>query len=226
MVAILHFFSSNAVFIYLLLAIGLAVVLRQLARAGAERHEAVFGLEREMARRHTNAAAAGLVIVLAAAIGELIVIAFLSPILPALSLIPTPTENPLSTQTITLPADILATLNMTTPTVTATASAQGCIPGQIGISSPTPGQVISGMVDISGTANVPNFSWYKYEYSVSGSNVWDSIMVRTNVVNNGPLGQWDTSLLSPGSYELRLVVVDNAGNSLPACVVPVQVQAP
>ena len=39
----------------------------------------------------------------------------------------------------------------------------------------------------------------------------------------GPLGQWDTGTLAPGDYQLRLVVSDNQGQALPACVITVRV---
>ncbi|NOH04264.1 MAG: hypothetical protein HND47_20955 [Chloroflexi bacterium] len=45
---------------------------------------------------------------------------------------------------------------------------------------------------------------------------------RTAVVA-GPLGRWDTTALTPGDYQLRLVVVDNQGTLLSPCIVPVRV---
>jgi hypothetical protein len=40
------------------------------------------------------------------------------------------------------------------------------------------------------------------------------------------VGFWDTSTLTPGDYQLRLLVTDSQGQSYPPCVVPVRVSAP
>ena len=45
-------------------------------------------------------------------------------------------------------------------------------------------------------------------------------------VVNALLGNWDTTLLVPGDYLLRLVVADSQNQLLPACVVSVRVVAP
>jgi hypothetical protein len=42
-------------------------------------------------------------------------------------------------------------------------------------------------------------------------------------VVQGSLGQWDTTSVPPGDYQLRLVVTDNQGQALPACVISVRV---
>ena len=49
--------------------------------------------------------------------------------------------------------------------------------------------------------------------------------VRTPVPNNS-LGQWDTSILTPGDYQLRLVVTNTQGQSLPPCIIPLRITAP
>ena len=46
------------------------------------------------------------------------------------------------------------------------------------------------------------------------------------IVNNDILGPWDTTRLNTGDYFLRLVVTDNAGQSLPPCTIQVRVEAP
>ena len=56
--------------------------------------------------------------------------------------------------------------------------------------------------------------------------MWSTIAAgNTNIVNN-ILGNWDTTLLVPGDYLLRLVVADSQNQLLPACVVSVRVIAP
>jgi hypothetical protein len=226
MAAILHFFTSYTILIYLLLVIGLIFAIRSLVRARREMGESLYGLEREVAHRHTSQAVAALSIIAFLAIAEFVLIVFLAPNLPAISLLGTPTMNPLITPTNTIPPELLATIGVLTPEPTPTAQTTGCIPGQIMITSPKPGDVIKGQVKLVGTANIPNFGFYKYEFSPLGSDVWSTIEANNKVKLDGELGSWDTSEVSPGDYNLRLVVIDNQGNTLPPCIVPVQVAAP
>jgi hypothetical protein len=134
--------------------------------------------------------------------------------------------NPLITPTITIPPELLATIGVLTPESTPTAQTTGCIPGQIMITSPKPGDVIKGQVILIGTANIPNFGFYKYEFSALGTDVWSTIQANREVKQDVELGGWDTSEVSPGDYNLRLVVLDNQNNELPPCIVPVRVAAP
>ena len=226
MAAILHFFTSYAVLIYLLLAIGLMFAVRSLVRARGEMCESLYGLERETAHRHTSQALAALSLIVFMAVAEMVLTVFLAPNMPAISLLITPTMNPLITPQYTIPPELLATLGVLTPEATPTAQTTGCIPGQIMITSPKPGEVIKGQVILVGTANIPNFGFYKYEFATLGTDVWSTIQANREVKQDGELGRWDTSEVTPGDYNLRLVVTDNQGNTLPPCVVPVRVAAP
>jgi hypothetical protein len=78
-------------------------------------------------------------------------------------------------------------------------------------------------VDIQGTASVPNFGFYKYEVAPLNSDTWATISAGRDVVVAGSLGKWDTTALTPGDYQLRLVVTDNQGKSLPPCVILIRV---
>lgn len=225
MVAILHFFTSYAILIYALLIIGLIFSIRGIVLARREMGESLYGLEREAAHRHTSQAVAALSIVVFLVIAELVLTVFLAPNLPAISLLATKTMNPLVTPTNTLPPELLATIRFLTPEPTPTAQSTGCIPGQIMINSPKPGDVIKGQVILIGTANIPNFGFYKYEFSPSETEVWSTIQANREVKQDAELGRWDTSEVSPGDYNLRLVVIDNQGNELPPCIVPVRVEA-
>jgi hypothetical protein len=53
-----------------------------------------------------------------------------------------------------------------------------------------------------------------------------TIQAGDTIVENDVLGPWDTTRLSPGDYLLRLVITDNAGQSLPPCTIQVRVEAP
>jgi len=226
MAAILHFFTSYAILIYLLLAIGLMFAIRSLVRARREMGESLYGLERETAHRHTSQALAALSLIIFLTIAEIVLTIFLAPNLPAISMLVTPTMNPLVTPQNTIPPELLATLGIFTPEATPTSQTTGCIPGQIMLTTPKPGDVIKSQVILVGTANIPNFGFYKYEFATLGTDVWFTIQANREVKQDGELGRWDTSEVSPGDYNLRLVVTNNQGDALPPCVVPVRVAAP
>ena len=225
MSAILNFFHDYAFLIYLLLAIGLMFAIRGLLRGRREMGESVFGLERESAHRHTRQGVAAISLITILAIAEMALTVFLAPNLPAISLLGTPTMNPLITATTTIQGDLLATYGLT-PVSIPTLQTTGCIPGQIMITYPKPGDIIKGKVTLIGTADIPNFGFYKYEFSPFGSEIWTSIQANHSVKQDTDLGNWDTGEVSPGDYNLRLVVIDNQGNILPPCIVPVRVAAP
>ncbi len=84
------------------------------------------------------------------------------------------------------------------------------------ITSPPVVSVLSGIVPIEGTANVPEQTGYFIQYReldtnldpVGGENaLWSpaTTLVRSAVVE-GVLGQWDTSVVPDGLYQLQLVV--------------------
>jgi hypothetical protein len=105
-------------------------------------------------------------------------------------------------------------------------SAEGCVPDQLMISSPEAAEEINGTVDLQGTVNIPNFGFYKYEVAPQGSDTWVTISAGRTPRTNESLGLWDTTALTPGDYQLRVVVTDNVGQSLSPCVIPVRVTAP
>ena len=82
---------------------------------------------------------------------------------------------------------------------------------------------MKGTVELIGTVNIPNFGFYKYEVAPQGSDTWATISAGREIINQWQLGSWITTALTPGDYQLRLVVTDNQGQALPACVVPVRV---
>lgn len=223
---ILRFFVAYAPLIYFFLAVGVLIAIRGVFRARHEIHELIFGLERELSRRHISQAIAGITIIFFLASAEFILIVFLVPSLPARSLLSTPTLNPLASATETLPVNLPGLSAAGTQGYTSSAQATGCIPGQIEITDPKPGDQISGSVMLIGSADVPNFGFYKYEYAPLGSNNWSTIQAARSIKQNTQLGSWDTSTLITGDYSLRLVVTDSQGNALPACVVQVRVIAP
>ena len=226
MKSVLSFFIRFAPLIYLLLAVGLLFGIRRLVQARAEAHESVYGLEREIAHRHARQAISTLALVGFLAVAEIVLVVFLAPSLPALVQVATPTMNPLLVPTGTLSPELIGTLGAEAPGVTPTAQATGCIPAQIDITSPKPGAEIKGQITLVGTADIPNFGFFKYEFAPLGSDIWSTVQASRKAVQSGELGKWDTSAIAQGDYQLRLVVTDNQGNELPACVIPIRIKAP
>jgi hypothetical protein len=226
MAAVLRFFTTYAPMIFILLAVGLLFALRRLVLAQREAHNSIYGLERELSQRHLGQAIGALVIIGILGMAETVLAVFLVPSLPAHSILPTPTTDLLAAPVGTLPPEFLATLGALTPVPSATVATAGCIPGQIDITSPKPGDQLTGTVTLTGSANIPNFGFYYYEFALRGSDSWSTIQANRKVIQDGELGKWNTSALATGDYSLRLVVTDNEAHALPACIVPVRILAP
>jgi hypothetical protein len=226
MAAILSFFSDYSILIYFLLLVGGILAGRSLSRARHELDESTYGLEIQAAHKHSTRAISALSLIILLALSELVLTVILAPNMPALFIRLTPTLNVLSTPTNTLSPELLATIGIFTPVAITTSQATGCLPGQIMISFPKPGDVVKGQVMLMGTATIPNFGFYKYEFSPLGFENWSTIQANNLVIIDGELGLWNTSEISPGDYNLRLVVTDNQTNARPPCVVPVRISAP
>jgi hypothetical protein len=92
--------------------------------------------------------------------------------------------------------------------------------------SPGEGQVVSGLVDVTGTATHEAFQYYKLEYA-PGANANGGFVYfdgANNPVTGGRLGALNTPSLPNGAYTIRLSVVDQTGNFPPPCQVTVTIQ--
>jgi hypothetical protein len=168
------------------------------------------------------------------AVIEFLIVAFIIPIVPEDdSFLSTPSLNVLVTQTISIvpttaiPAS-MEQIPLTATTIPLTAGTQvvNCDPEKINITSPAAGGSISGVAEIQGTADIPNFGFYKFEFSTPAQPNWQAILAWTSPKRNDKLGQWDTSRLPEGLYLLRLVVTDNQGQAQPPCVIQVTIMKP
>lgn len=216
------FIISYEVLIYIVLAIGGMFSFRWLLNSWRERQIAVYSLERQFSARRLGQSASILTLVVILFCFVFSMSTFVIPMLPASVVITTPSFDFISTPTGTLAAEMM-TQFANLPAQTAVVNATGCAPNQIIFTSPEPGEELKGTIEITGTVNIPNFGFYKYEVAPQGSNTWATILAGRTIVNNGTLGRWDTTALTPGDYQLRLVVTDNQGVALPPCVVPVRV---
>ena len=216
------FLASYEALIYIVLAIGGLFSFRWLYRSWQEWRVAVFNLEREFSVRRLGRSALISVMILVFFCIEFFMASFVIPGLPADFFLTTPTVDFISTPTGTLSPELM-TQFAGQPQPAAQPDAAGCTPGQITLTFPAPGDEIKGVVELTGTVNIPNFGFYKYEVAPNGSDTWATIAAGRAVVIEGSLGRWDTTALTPGDYQLRLVVIDNQGTAVSPCVVPVQV---
>jgi hypothetical protein len=91
---------------------------------------------------------------------------------------------------------------------------------QLGIEYPQHGQVVSGIVAVTGRASADDFASYRLEYEGPGGSgtVADSVLPPVL----GTLGVWSTDGLTPGSYTLRLTLLTKSGQAVRRAV-PVRV---
>jgi hypothetical protein len=89
------------------------------------------------------------------------------------------------------------------------------------ITSPAPGEALTGVVTIVGTASHPEFTGYDlaFAYADNPTDTWFALgePVQTPVIA-GRLGLWDTTGITDGDYSLRLRMFLQDGTSLVAQV--------
>ena len=215
--------ASYEPLIYIALAIGGLFAFRRMWRSWREWRDSVYGLEREFALRRLGQATAAAFLILALVFVEFFIATFIAPSLPATDILATPTLDLLLTPVNTLSPEQATQAALSPVTQAAPSGMSGCVPDQIMITAPEPGAPVSGVVEITGTASVPNFGFFKYEVAPMGSQNWATISAGREPMVNEVLGTWNTSSLTNGDYFLRLVVTDNVGVSLEPCVIAVRV---
>lgn len=225
---VLRYFKEYEVGIYLILGVWALWQIRRFALAWEELRGSAFGMERESAQSKLNQAATQLIFILVMATAEFFLVSFIAPEVPGASPLPTATMNLLATPTTTLPETTpgAAEIGTAVPLPVELTAGEGCVAGQVMLTEPKNGDQVKGVISIKGTATIPDFGFYKYEIARPGDTVWLSINAGEKPVQDGILGEWVTNVLAPGDYLLRLVVVDNKANALPACVIQVRVAAP
>lgn len=209
--------------IYIALAIIGLFAFRRMWRAWREWRDSVYGLEREFALRRLGQATAFAFLILGLVFAEFFIATFVAPTLPASDILSTPTLDLLAVPAGTLsPGD--ATQGALSPVTQEVPSGMsGCEPERLIITSPKSGETISGTITLIGTANVPNFGFYKYEVAPLGTANWATISAGDKPVKDGELGQWDTTSRANGDYFLQLVIIDNVGVTLEPCVIAVRI---
>lgn len=221
---ILRFFKENEVFIYLVLGLFAIWQLRKFILAWGELRNAAFVLERQNAQYRLNRVTTVLIFIVMLGIVEFMLVSFVVPTVPAASPIETPTLDLLASPTITVDPNLPVLETTQIPTLDSLIS--NCVPGKVDIIAPGEGDSVRDIVEIIGSADIPNFAFYKFEMAALNDTSWLTIQAGETITTEGRLGYWDTSLLNPGDYALRLIVVDNQGQSTEPCVVQVRVEPP
>src|SRR3990172_7195875 len=80
--------------------------------------------------------------------------------------------------------------------------------GDLDITAPSPGDVLQGVVLISGTNNVAGFVSAEISFTYAGdtTGTWFQIAMNNQPVLNGTLATWDTTVITDGDYIIRLRV--------------------
>lgn len=246
MAVLVKLIANYSYWLYLAGVLGILIYLRIALLARRERARSVFSLEKETATSKTYRALmtalgiaflTGLVFVNTALIAPSLDTPADTEKTPMVFLIPTSTPSPLPpTETApptatgrpvvtSQPIDV-PTTPPPPPTNTPPMPAPACPNPQVCITSPSPNAVVSGAVQIVGSASIGNFQYYKVEFGVGENPVGWSVVtdLRHSPVAGGLLDVWDTTFLESGVYKIRLTVVDQTGNFPPPHEVRVSVQ--
>lgn len=226
--------EQHVVWIYAACAVAILINLLAFLAARRSRRSTIFPVEQEIAvyREGRSLTRIGVVLGVAALVTALRyyvvptidVTALVEPT-PTVTLniptqAPTPTQEPPTPTAEPSPRPTRVTVPTVQSQPTATATSvppSSCPDPNTCITNPRPGESLSGSVAIRGTANHPQFQFYKIEYGLGGNpDQWHSIgdIVHSPVVD-GVLLSFDTRALPNGVYSLRLTVVDVTGNFPP-----------
>jgi hypothetical protein len=219
MEALFRFLAGYEILIYFVLGVGILITLRWLWRALRETLDAIYGLEKQIASRNLSSAIAAIALIILLVIGELYITSFLVPDLPSSTFLLTPTVNVLTTPGSAPESELALPLTATEIGIGPIPPVfSGCTPNMIMITEPSPGQDLSGVVKIYGIIDVKDLGFYKFEFASAERDNWATFFAGREIKPDEPIGAWDTSQLSAGEYQLRLVVTNNQGEEYPPCV--------
>jgi LysM repeat protein len=97
---------------------------------------------------------------------------------------------------------------------------QGCTAPSVQITSPEAGDEIINVAPLIGSAYAPGFRYYEIDVRPEGVADYDFYLRRSQPVTDGPLAIINAGLFGEGLHWVRLTVVDQAGNTLEPCAIP------
>ncbi|MBN1231293.1 MAG: hypothetical protein JXA19_05485 [Anaerolineales bacterium] len=93
------------------------------------------------------------------------------------------------------------------------------------ISSPHQGEAVLGVVPVEGSTDVSGFDSYELAFAPSQEpETWFRITKSDTSIQEGILGEWDTTLISDGLYSLRLAVSLKDGSTQSILVKDIRVR--
>jgi hypothetical protein len=161
-----------------------------------------------------------------APMGSLVVRVALAPT-PTPTPAPTPTPTPDTSDEDVLPTSAPEPTEAPPPPPPAPTPAPlaNCPDSRSTITYPANGATIRGIVPFIGTAYLDNLQYYKFEYRPLGAPNWQFLtQFDYKWVTNDKLMDWHTYTVAPGTYDIRLIVVDMSGNYPPPCEIRVTVK--
>ncbi len=95
----------------------------------------------------------------------------------------------------------------------STVNLQQAVQENAEISMPVSGQVVQGAVIVRGITNVEGFLSYDvdFAYSSDPTQTWFLVQESSLPIAGGVLAVWDTSIITDGDYNLRLVIHHSSG---------------
>jgi hypothetical protein len=228
------FVARFAPWLYALIGLAMLWAARAYWQAEQAVRQSQYGLQRE---RAAEARALALSVLLTVVSGLGLVMLFSQTIAPGLAALRFHTPTPALVLVTTAPtaAPVVSILLPGQPSPTPSGSAtpmptitpvppagSGCRVASATITSPLAGAVISGQVDVRGSANIPDFAFYVLEISTVGDN-WLNLYTDDKPVQDSLLGRWNASLYPPGEYAFRMIVYDARGAFPEPCTLPITI---
>jgi hypothetical protein len=222
---LIRFVVNYEMGIYIILGIVFVVNLQKLVRSLISKRKATFGLEKEVALKNIRSSITFLSLVSLFALSNFILVSVASIQFPGIVQLATPTVVMLKPDGSGEGENAPSEAEIASASATQTVQAMtGCVPEVLEWKNPTDGEEVVGSIELTGTVNVPNMGFYKYEYRFQADTIWTPISAGNKPIIDGPLGGvWNTEAIIPGNYYLRLVVSDNANNLLEPCEIQVKV---
>lgn len=255
MAGLVYLIEQIAVGLYVLIALAIFLTWRRWTFARREYRSTYFELEKDIAKYERANAITLLVILLEVA---LIVVGVQQVVAPTIRAqddtqqtieviaedgvfntpVPGRSDNTeIDPSGVNLTPDDLQLRVLATPTLTPTPvgtiianppAIVGCEDERASLQIPANGMRVFEPIAITGTANVPDFAFYRFE--LRGPQTLNNFAFLAEytqpVISNGELGQFVPSFYEPGLYQFRLTVFDNTNMLRASCMVTIDITDP
>jgi hypothetical protein len=218
MVAFLTFLQNYEMVAYYLAALAVLWYLYRLLAAQVRLSKAAFGLERELAQGNRNGAAGMLGVIILLTAGIHLAVHYGLPEAKRIERIRME-ANAVNVPTVT-PSP--------TPLELFGVDVSGCTNVKARLLEPRPGEAVRGKITLQIVADIPNFAFYNIDLGRPDEpDVWVPLFTSDEIATEEePFSwTWDSAIVPPGVYHIRLTVMKADLTFPPQCVVPIQVLA-